>query len=322
MQNISEAHSAEHAFIGSLQKLMNKSVKVRKVNHNNNVNTVFIQASTLDSIMISQAQLEVNNLISEGRKIEQYSFESLGDAKLRFPGLRANEDRIKNRRGPIRVIEIENHDISACSMEHVKNLKDCDFFIVTRIARNGDEFEVDFLTGRRAKEYCIDLAHRMVSICNEVGANINTLESTIRKLKSSELKNTEKLKKLTRDKLNELEPVRVQNLTIYAREYNNLHNDSVVAFAADRINEPSSVVLLSNVDHSSDNSANIVIARNEATLANLDFGKLFRELCRDIGRGGGKPNFVTGMINKNQAKNILDLFVDRIQRTIGNQQVK
>jgi hypothetical protein len=76
---------------------------------------------------------------------------------------------------------------------------------------------------------------------------------------------------------------------------------------------------LSNVDdHSSDNSANIVIARNEATLANLDFGKLFRELCRDIGRGGGKPNFVTGIINKNQAKNILDLFVDRIQKTLGN----
>lgn len=42
------AHTAEHAFIGSLQKLFDQTLKVRKVEHRDSGNTVFIVIPQLD----------------------------------------------------------------------------------------------------------------------------------------------------------------------------------------------------------------------------------------------------------------------------------
>ena len=116
--NTRAAHTAEHAFIGSLQKILNKTLSVRKVEHKDSHND-------FDRIVL--AEKEVNRLIIEGRKIFHHSFSSLNEAKKEFPGLRANEPRLTNL-DRITVVEIENHDLSACSMEHVSNLSDCIFF--------------------------------------------------------------------------------------------------------------------------------------------------------------------------------------------------
>jgi Ser-tRNA(Ala) deacylase AlaX len=42
-----------------------------------------------------------------------------------MPNLRANEDRIANN-NPVRVVEIEDHDVAACIMDHSANLRECD----------------------------------------------------------------------------------------------------------------------------------------------------------------------------------------------------
>jgi len=121
--NAKAAHTAEHAFIGSLQKILNKTLSVRKVEHKDSYNVAFISASEihLDLEKISMAQKEVNQLILEGRKILHHSFPSLNEAKMKLPNLRANEARLADAE-KITVVEIENHDVAACSMEHVNNL--------------------------------------------------------------------------------------------------------------------------------------------------------------------------------------------------------
>ena len=63
------AHTAEHAFIGSLQKLLGQTVNVRKVEHYETSNTAFITISQLDLDLVFKAELEVNSLITTGRKI-------------------------------------------------------------------------------------------------------------------------------------------------------------------------------------------------------------------------------------------------------------
>ena len=64
-----------------------------------------------------------------------HTFSSLDEAKKHFPSLRANEERIV---GPqqVTVIEIENHDLAACARDHVTNLTECDFFLVTRVSNS------------------------------------------------------------------------------------------------------------------------------------------------------------------------------------------
>ena len=101
------AHTAEHAFIGSLQKILATTLKVRKVEHREKDSSVIINLSKLDLETVIEAQYEVNALIYSGRKVNTYSFETMDKARLHFPEPRANEERIKLSDQPIRVIEIE-----------------------------------------------------------------------------------------------------------------------------------------------------------------------------------------------------------------------
>ena len=65
--NTNAAHTAEHAFIGSLQKILKKTLNVRKVEHRESYNVAFIESSELDLDFdkIVLAEEEVNRLIIE-----------------------------------------------------------------------------------------------------------------------------------------------------------------------------------------------------------------------------------------------------------------
>src|SRR5919108_411434 len=104
------AHTAEHAFIGSLQKLFGYTLKVRKVQHRGSSNTVFIVIPQLDLDTVLKAETEVNSLIAKGRRITWRTFSSLEEARHEIPNLRANEQRITA--GDVKVVEIENHEIA------------------------------------------------------------------------------------------------------------------------------------------------------------------------------------------------------------------
>src|SRR5919199_3771079 len=208
------AHTAEHAFIGSLQRLLSRTIKVTKVEHRKTDNSVFISIAQLDSDLIFTAAYEVNSLITNGRKIVVHSFESLGEAKGAFPTMRVNEERIKNST-PVRVVEIKDHDISACAMEHTKDLTNCGLFLITGLSKNGDEYEVKFVVGKEAREAAVTLCEKIMRICGEIGANLNTIENSVRKLKNETEINRDKLKRLTRKKLNAIIPITNKNGTIF-----------------------------------------------------------------------------------------------------------
>ena len=181
--NAKAAHTAEHAFIGSLQKILNKTLSVRKVEHKDSYNVAFISASEihLDLEKISMAQKEVNQLILEGRKILHHSFPSLNEAMMKLPNLRANEARLADAE-KITVVEIENHDVAACSMEHVNNLSECIFFLVTSLSKNGSDHEIKFMVGKNAMDEAVNAIEKINMICEQIDANSNTAEATIRRL--------------------------------------------------------------------------------------------------------------------------------------------
>ena len=144
------AHTAEHAFVGALQKLLGQTLSVVKVEHREMNNTAFIKTvPRMDLGLVMQAQEYVNQLIKTGNKVMSHTFSSLNEAKKQFPSLRANEERII---GPqqVKVIEIENHDLAACARDHVTNLTECDFFLVTRVSNSSNITEIDFSVGLQA----------------------------------------------------------------------------------------------------------------------------------------------------------------------------
>jgi alanyl-tRNA synthetase len=311
------AHTAEHAFIGSLQKLVGKTLNVRKVEHRQADNTVFIMIPYLDLDLIIKAQSEVNFLISMGRKVIRHSFMSLIEAREHFPHLRANEERIKGKSNSIiRVIEIEGHDIAACAMDHAENLNECDFFLITKISTSGNEYEINFVVEKQAKETAVVLCLTLLSICREVRANLNTVENTIRKLKTDNEKYLKKLKNLTKEKLDNIIPYTIghhnNKITIVKGIFSGLIDSEIRSFAGEKIAEYNTVVIICNINHEpNDTVASIVFARNES-LVYIDCNKIFKDIVGSDGRGGGTPHFVTGIVNREKATGIVRNIVDAV----------
>lgn len=305
------AHTAEHAFIGSLQKLLGKTLRVRKVEHKGFTNVAFVVIPHLDLDTIFQAENEVNSLIAEGRRISARTFPSLEEAKRQIPNLRANEERIAKGE-EVRVVEIENHDVAACAVDHVSNLQECDFFLVTRLSKSGNEYEVDFVVGREAKETAVSLSQRLLRVCSELGANINTVESTARKLKTDHENNTRKLKALGREKLEGIVPEARGGVKLVRGTFENLIDDQLQEFAGERIrHDANTVVVLANVG---EEHANIVFARNENSMQDIDCDKIFKRLAGADGRGGGRAHFVTGIVRREAVSRVMDAICNEVLR--------
>lgn len=301
------AHTAEHAFIGALQKILERTLSVRKVEHKKDDNTAFIVISQLDIDTVVRAENMVNALIAEGREVLTRTYPSLEEARKVNPLLRANEERIS---GQVRVVEIAGHDVTACAMEHAANLQECDFFLVTRMSRSGGEYEVDFVVGKQAREAAVSLSTKMMKVCEELGANPGTLESTARKVKSESESNFKKLKALTKERLRAIEP-QGGKIKIYKGSFANLADEQIVEFAGEKISEPDTVVVIANAGTQ---NAYFVFARSENV--NLDCNKAFREIAGPDGRGGGKPHFVTGVVSREKARKITDEATDFVLRLV------
>ena len=317
--NTKASHTAEHAFIGSLQKIVKKTLKVRKVEHNDSDNVAFLKSSEveLDFDKIVLAEKEVNRLILEGRKIFHHSFSSLDEAKKKLPDLRANETRLINV-DKISVVEIENYDLAACSMEHVSNLSECKFFLVTSLSMNGQDYEIRFLVGKRAMDEAVKLTEKINIICNEVGSNYNTVEATIKKLQKEREQHYNDVIKLTNKVLTDI-PIQYfdkQNVTIISATLDNMDWRIIRTFVGKRIKESRTVIIL--IDTTVDDMANLVFARSNDV--NLDCVEIFDNLRshQEIGKGGGKSNFVIARVTKAMSDKVLKGLISNSLRSLSS----
>jgi alanyl-tRNA synthetase len=319
--SFARAHTAEHAFVGALQNLAGQTLSVVKVEHREMSNTAFIKTvPKLDLELIMLAQENVNQLIKAGRRVMSYTFSSLEEAKKRFPSLRANEERIIKPQ-QVTVIEIENHDIAACARDHVTNLTECDFFLVTGVSSGNNLTEIDFSVGLQAREFAMHTLQKLLNICNEIGANINSVENTVKKIKNQNEKLLKDLRNHSRKSLDSLQPYTVgkSEITLYYGSFNNLMDSEIRAFADKKIVSSKAVVIIANAHINESNSnigteqtATIVVAASES-LNDIDCNKIVKEIA---GRGGGKPHFATGLININEMSKMVNSIVTLLENRL------
>jgi alanyl-tRNA synthetase len=298
------AHTAEHAFIGSLQKILGTTLEVRKVEHRERDSSVIVRLSSIELQTITDAQREVNSLIRVGRKVKTHSFETMDDARIHFPNLRANQDRIKQGEVPIRVIEIEGHDVAACAMDHAGDLHECEFFLITRISRAAGtgEYEISFAVQNQAKEASIVLSRKLLQICQSLGANMNTVENTVRKMINERNEYAMKLKHLTAEHLNKLEPRIIEakeNVKFIREILYGLDDEEIRNFVGKKISASNekTIILIVHIPNDNEENASIIFARTQL-LERIDCNKLFNRLSSLGAKGGGKPTFATGVIKK------------------------
>jgi alanyl-tRNA synthetase len=316
------AHTAEHAFIGSLQRILSKTLEVRKVEHREKDSSVIIRLSNLDLQTVTDAECEVNSLIQVGRKVKNYSFETMEEAKKYFPNLRANEVRIKQSNQPIRVIEIEGHDVAACIMDHASDLRECEFFLVTRISRIGEngEYEINFAVQNQAKEASIKLSQKLLQICQVLGANMNTVENTAKKLSEERKTYEKKLKRLTADYLDKIEPPTMDEsgkIYLFQEILYGLDDEEIRSFAGKKTSasHERTIVLFIHISSDKEEKASVVFARSPS-LYQIDCNMLFNQLSSLGAKGGGKPTFVVGVIDKDKKHQLMNHLIAEVKKLL------
>jgi alanyl-tRNA synthetase len=313
------AHTAEHAFIGSLQKMLGFTLSVGKVSHRENDSSVMIKLPELNLQTVMKAEREVNSLISIGKDIKIHSFQTLEKAREHFPNLRANEERIRKNRQPIRVIEIEDHDIAACAMRHVSNLRECEFFLITKVSRShGDVgYEITFAVHDQAKKVSMELSKKLLSICQVLGANINTVEETVRKLNKEVDLKTLSLKRLTADRLSNIKPHTLggdRNVKLIREILYDLDEDEIQSFVR-KINSQTQerlIILIAYLQSTNEDRASIIFARSNS-LNDVNCIALFSRYFSWGIRGGGKPTLATGIIPKDKINEFIERLVSDIR---------
>jgi len=286
------AHTAEHIFVRSLQQLVD-GISVRKVEHRDTINKLYLKSPELTLDIIYQAEVMTNEVIEEGREVKEHRFTSIEEAREVFPQMRAYEERIS---GDVRVIEIDNYDYSACAREHTQKTSECAFFLVTKVSKENDQFEIEFLAGKEAQKSALELSMKCIKVARELGATMQTLEATAKNMKNTLDTYKKRLVILTENFIDSLTPTNSNGKIIYA-EITEMLDDSVIMRKAGEIaRENNTIVLFANIN----SRATVVLACNENLQVHCD--TILKSIFSKFGgKGGGKMNFATGSVERDKA---------------------
>jgi alanyl-tRNA synthetase len=279
---------------------------------------IVIATTDLDLDILMAAQSEINSLINQGRNIIINNFLCLAEARRVLPDLRANEERIGINEH-VRVVEIEDHDFAACIMDHAANLGECGLFLVTRTNRTGLELEVNFVVADSAKLTSMELARKMMNLCQVTGGNYNTIEKAVKRLRQTHDMYLEKARLMSEQILDNIESVPSSNSgpRTISSTFVGLLEQQIREFAIRKTAaENNLVIVIANLGVETDSMASIVLARS-GSLRNIDCYKIFSEVSIEWGKGGGKPEFVTGVIKREYMDHFVNRIVEKIQTKYG-----
>jgi alanyl-tRNA synthetase len=301
---MSVAHTAEHIFMGSLKRLV-PNLEVKKVETEGEKGIALISSEQLDWETIFEAEKMTNKIIDEARAIKEHFFDSLEDAKKAFPSLRAYDERISGR---VRVIEVDGYDYSACRVEHAKNTKDCSFFIVTKFSKaEKDIFEMEFYVGDNARMKALEIAKLCMEVNEIVGATLDTLKSAVQNLKEEFLDLRRRLAQLSEKEAEDIKFLEKDGIKIYLKIFEGLNNKKLMEKVGELIKSGRSVAVFANMD----DSAFLIVGRSSDL--RLDCNAILKEVFMKFnGKGGGKPEFATGIIDKDKVEEALEFIKSKI----------
>ncbi|MCP8317280.1 MAG: hypothetical protein H3Z51_10555, partial [archaeon] len=222
-----------------------------------------------------------------------------------FPSLRSYDER---KSGKTRIIEVDGYDYSASRAEHANNTKECSFFIVTKFSKaEMDLFEIEFYVGEKAKIKVLEIAKICMEVNEIVGATLDTLKSTVQNLKDDFLDLRKRLAQLSNREAEDIKFVEKNGIKIYSKIFEELDNRKLMERAGELIKNEKSIALFANKD----DDAFLILGRSQDL--RFDCNAILKEVfMRFSGKGGGKPEFATGIINKDKVEEALDFIKSKI----------
>jgi alanyl-tRNA synthetase len=283
-----KAHSGEHIFFRALELLY--PIKFEKVEFSPKESVLFISGDVTFE-QIKEAEVLANQTIKEARNIVVSSVSQdtiTSDVRLK-------RDRIKDE--SVRVVEIEDFDKSACTGIHVKNTKEIEMVIATKLKKS-KYFEIFFMVSSYARDYIknavIDL-YQIEKLFNLSGSEL------IKKLSTMKI-DFEALKEAYYDvtaKMYKFEVINFKALNFYWAMSELGDFKGIEKRAQDIISSEDSIVLYGN-----ENEEKILLLFSKSI--SLDLQPIYKILEKYNQKGGGKGNFLLIQANKDLFKELFE----------------
>ena len=294
-------HSGEHVFMGALLKTI-KDIKVNKVRLDEDESSLFVICENLTWEKVFEAEKLANSIIKENSDIIVKEITKEEAAKI--PGLRIKLDRIKDEK--IRIVEVKNHDISACAGTHALKTGFIGNFLVTRFNLVRGAYEIRFKTNVSDEFFdYADIARKTASIIKK---DIKEVPEFIENLMQENEKKTAKLRELSASLVKEFNEEKINDINFIYSIFDEVEKKQLVDQAALLKKEKTVVCFLNKLG----DNAQIIIVASE------DSGFKANELLKDImekfnGKGGGRENFAMGSIKAEFSEKAIKTFKDLIR---------
>jgi len=283
-----QQHSGQHILSGALMKLW--SVETVSFHLGEEVCTLDIAKEKFTEEEARKVEECANEIIFNNKPVKCYFVE--GEEELK----RLNLRKLPDRKGKIRIIEIENFDLSACGGTHCRATGEVGMIKITKWEKRGEKIRLEFICGRRAwKDYfrknkvIKNISNKLTIKDSELGEAIDRMLEEQKEIRK-ELKGfKEKLQDYEVRNLINKSSLKDDGIRIVSKIFEDKNFQEVRELVQKIINLDESVVVLAGIN-SKGEGIKILFACSRAL--NYDMNRLIREAGKFIeGRGGGAPNF-------------------------------
>ncbi|GIW21079.1 MAG: alanyl-tRNA editing protein [Candidatus Sericytochromatia bacterium] len=287
----SQHHTGQHLLSQAFIKV--KNYPTISMHIGKDYSTIEIVASSLNIEDINKVEDLANQIIYENRKINilYLSEDEINNYSLR------KKPKKKSSNNDIRVIEIENFDLSPCGGTHLKSTSEIGIIKIISFEKYKGNYRVNFLCGKKA---LLDYRYKnfaIKNISNKFSASEYNIEQIINKFIDDFEKNKKELNLIKKDFYNLLSKnilndcKIINNVKVIIKEEKNYDIKDISQNLVKNQDILSFLFLENNERY------NFIFSCSDNLKINLN--EIARKLFKDLSfKGGGKNNFIQGSINK------------------------
>lgn len=283
-----KAHTGEHIFFRALELL--NPIHFEKVEFQPEESILFISGN-VSFEQVKEAEDLANKKIRDAINIKVH-FE---DADTISSDIRLKRDRIKE--DTVRVVEIEGYDKSACTGIHVKNTKEIEILVATKL-KKAKYLEIYFRVGDFAREYlkrAVTELYNIEMLFNQTGPEL------IKKIAATK-NELETLKKKYYDltsKMFNFEHLNFHSINFYWSVSDLGDFNGIEKRAQELVNTENAIVLYGN---QGEEKIFLLFSRS----LSIDIQQVHKLIERYNQKGGGKGNFLMVTAQKEVFKDLFD----------------
>jgi alanyl-tRNA synthetase len=273
--------------------------------------TIDLDAEGISTQQLSEAERLANAIVYENRPVAARIV-----PEVEVPALGLRKESLRS--GPLRVVSVEDFDVSACGGTHVRRTGEIGSIVIRKVERVNRQARVDFVCGRRSlvsgqrDREALSLVARQFSIgLSEVPARVEKQIQETRQLrKALQLKN-KMLADLLANELYRQAPER-NGIRIFKHLFEDEEMEFLKGLAQAALTQGSCVVALLGT---AGPQATLLFAQSDGLAG--DLRQILPACCEVIeGKGGGTRTLVqAGGKNASRLQQALDLAEQRIMDT-------